>query len=125
MACLRLAARPLSFAISVVASAQVTPPISIDTAQKYFAEAGSLCHADDGKLWGISLCGRIMFVDPGNRPIVAGDADAKGALKPEGGVVVGSLPADQTMANAAVEWSGVHWTQSYGRSPATKVSEKP
>jgi hypothetical protein len=111
MGCLCLATVPLLFAISVVTSAQAPRPISIETAQTYFAEARSLCQADHGQLWGISLCGPIMFVDPKGRSIVASDADAKGALKAEGGVFIGSLPADQTIANTAVEWSGVHWTQ--------------
>lgn len=74
-------------------------------------EAQSLCQADHGHLWGISLCGPIMFVDPRSRSIIASDPDAEGALKAEGGIFVGSLPADQTIANTAVEWSGVRWTQ--------------
>ena len=111
MGYMRLAAIPLLFAISFVASAQTPPPIPIETAQTYFAEARSLCQADHGQLWGISLCGPIMFVDPKSRSIVASEADAKGVLKTEGGVFIGSLPADQTIANTAVEWSGVHWTQ--------------
>jgi hypothetical protein len=97
--------------ISVLASAQEPPSIPIETAQTYFAEARSLCQADHGQLWGISLCGPIMLVDPRSRSIVASEADAKGMLKAQGGVFIGFLPADQTMANTAVEWAGVHWTQ--------------
>jgi hypothetical protein len=111
MSCLRLATIPVLFAISVVASAQTPPPIPIDAAQAYFAEARSLCQADHGQLWGISLCGPIMFVDPRSRSIVASDPDTKGALKVAGSVFIGILPADQAIANTAVEWSGVHWTQ--------------
>ena len=111
MGCPRRATVSLLFAIFVVASAQAPPAISIEPAQAYFAEARSLCQADHGQLWGISLCGPIMFVDPKSRSIVASDADAKGALKAEGSVFIGSLPADQTIANTAVEWSGVHWSQ--------------
>lgn len=111
MGYLRLATVRLLLASSVIASAQTPQPIPIEKAQTYFAEARSLCQADHGQLWGTSLCGPIMFVDPKGRSIVASDADARGVLKAEGGVFVGSLPADQTMANTAVEWSGVHWTQ--------------
>ncbi len=62
---------------------------------------------------GVSLCGPIRFVDPTSRTIVASQADAKGQLKAEAGagVFVGLLPTDQNIANTAVEWSGVYWTQ--------------
>ena len=111
MGCLRLAFVSLLSTIPLIASTQTSEPIPIETAQTYFAEAQSLCQADHGRLWGVSLCGPIMFVDPTSRFIVASQADAKGVLKPKGGVFIGSLPADQLIANTAVQWSGVHWTQ--------------
>jgi hypothetical protein len=111
MGCLRFPAVSLLFMIPAIASTQTPQPIPIETAQTYLAEAQALCQADHGQLWGLSLCGPIMFVDPRTRFIVASQADTKGALKADGGVFIGSLPADQTIANTAVEWSGVHWTQ--------------
>jgi hypothetical protein len=108
---LRFAAASSLFMIPSIASTQAPQPIPIETAQTYFAEAQVLCQADHGQLWGVSLCGPIMFVDPRTRFIVASQADTKGALKADGGVFIGSLPADQTIANTAVEWSGLHWTQ--------------
>ncbi|HEY6369322.1 MAG TPA: hypothetical protein VIX37_01975 [Candidatus Sulfotelmatobacter sp.] len=91
--------------------AETPEPIPVETAQTYFSEAHSLCQADHGRLWGVSLCGPIMFVDPQSRRIVASQADAKGLLKAERGVFVGLMPMEQNIANTAVEWSGVHWTQ--------------
>lgn len=111
MECLRVATALLLSTIPTTASAQTPQPIPIETAQTYFSEAQSLCQADHGQLWGVSLCGPIMFVDPQNRSIVASQADANGLLKAEGGVFVGLMPTDQNIANTAVEWSGVHWTQ--------------
>ena len=93
------------------ASAQTPPRIPIETAKMYFSEAQLLCQADHGQLWGVSLFGPIMFVDPQSRNIVASQADAQGRLKAEGGVFVGLLPTDQNIANTAVEWAGVYWTQ--------------
>jgi hypothetical protein len=97
--------------IPLADSSQTRQPIPIETAQTYFSEARSLCQADHGQLWGVSLCGPIMFVDPQSRSIVASQADATGLLKAEDGVFVGILPSDQNIANTAVEWSGVYWTQ--------------
>ncbi len=61
-----------------------------------------------------------MFVDPQTRSIVASRADAYGILKSEDSVFVGSLPTDQNIANTAVEWSGVRWTQMQWRLPDDK-----
>jgi hypothetical protein len=35
----------------------------------------------------------------------------QGALKPEEGIFTGILPDKENIANTAVEWSGLHWTQ--------------
>lgn len=92
-------------------NAHAAAAIPLETAKGYFAEAQSECEADHGQLWGISLCGPMMFVDPQSRFIVANQVDAKGILKAEGGVFTGTLPASQNIANTAVDWSGVRWTQ--------------
>jgi hypothetical protein len=65
-----------------------------------------------------------MFVDPKSRFIVASQADTKGALKADGGVFIGSLPADQTIANTAVQWSGIHWTQMLWPLPGDERRRK-
>jgi hypothetical protein len=101
----------LLFAPPAVALAQEPSPIPIDSAKRAFAQAHALCAADGGKLWGVSLCGPIMFVDAPSRSIVASEADGKGALAAQGGAFAGRLPSDQNVANTAVEWSGVKWTQ--------------
>ena len=91
--------------------AQTVQPIPFATAQSYFLEAKGLCEADAGKLWGVSLCGPMMFIDPDSRDIVANQADAKGALVLRDGVYVGVLPKSENMANTSTEWSGTRWTE--------------
>ncbi len=86
-------------------------PIPIAEARAVFVQAQSLCEADGGRLWGASLCGPIMLVDPKTRAIVASQADAKGALRAQDGVFVGELPQEANAANTATEWSGTRWTQ--------------
>ena len=96
----------------VCALAQIPEtPLAKSKAQLYFQEAQTLCGLDHGQLWGVSLCGPIMFVDPQSRYVVANQADANGFLKAEGNVFVGYLPKDQNVANTGADWSGVHWTQ--------------
>jgi hypothetical protein len=102
---------PLLLGLSLSASAQSPEAIPIDSAARIFAEARAICATDAGKLWGVSLCGPIMFVDAPSRRIVASDADAKGVLAAKDGAFVGVLPPDQNVSNTATDWSGTRWTQ--------------
>ena len=45
---------------ATAAAAQVQPQL----AQRYFAEAKAICERDAGRLWGVSLCGPLVIVDP-------------------------------------------------------------
>jgi hypothetical protein len=86
-------------------------PIPLAVAARDFAEASAACARDAGALWGVSLCGPMMLADPKTRFVVANRADARGLLRARGGVFVGTLPAEVNIANTAVEWAGVRWTQ--------------
>ena len=83
---------PLLLGLASLARAQASHPSPIDTAKRYFVEAHALCTADNGKLWGVSLCGPIMLIDAPSRSIVASEGDAKGALKPRDGVSPKNVP---------------------------------
>jgi hypothetical protein len=76
-----------------------------------FEQARALCEADGGALWGASLCGPIMIVDPADRAVIASHADAGGLLVAEDGVFTGTLPPATMLANTRLEWSGTAWTQ--------------
>ena len=92
-------------------SAQSAPTISTALAASYFTEASALCTRDGGKLWGVSTCGPMLFVDPSTRQIVASQADAYGALHREGAVFTGQLPDKENVANTAGTWSGTRWSE--------------
>ncbi|HEL3849647.1 TPA: hypothetical protein UMZ03_000323 [Stenotrophomonas maltophilia] len=85
--------------------------LSVAAAREVFLHAEQLCNGDQGRLWGHSLCGPMMLVDPGSRQVIASHADVQGALKASGNVFAGQLPADAIVANTAVDWSGTRWTQ--------------
>ncbi|HDS1510710.1 MULTISPECIES: hypothetical protein [Stenotrophomonas] len=53
----------------------------------------------------------MMQVGPKSRQVTASQADAHGALKERGNVFAGQLPSDAIVANTAVDWSGIRWTQ--------------
>lgn len=79
-------------------------------AEQYFDEARKNCEGDAGKLWGKSLCGPMLFADPGTRAIVGNQADAEARLTRQKGVFVGTLPAEINIANTATTWAGTRWT---------------
>ncbi len=85
-------------------------PIDLAEAKTRFAEAKKLAQADHGQLWGKSVEGPMMFVDPRTRYVVGNQADAEGLLKPAGDVFIGKLPPKIPIANTACQWAGVHWS---------------
>lgn len=90
------------------AAASFTPANAVEV----FAAASKDCIADNGKLWGISLCGPIMLVDPASHRIITNQADTEDKLKNVApGVYTGQLPPAQPVANTATDWAGVRWTQ--------------
>ena len=94
------------------------PPFEPAQAKAWFAEAKQQCQKDGGKLWGASLCGPIMLVEPSTRRMIANQADAQGLLKAEQGVFTGRLPDDVSFANSSLEWAGVRWAQMGWPLPA-------
>lgn len=112
LACLLLLASlpALSAGLPVPADA-AAEDARLATARAWFDEAARQCEADHGRLWGESLCGPLLLVDPGTRQVIASQGDADGQLAPAGGVFVGTLPPDQTLANTALDWAGVRWSE--------------
>jgi hypothetical protein len=98
-------------------AAQV-PPIDLSLARRYFSEAETSCQRDNSKLWGVSLCGPMLFVDPKTRAVAANQGDLEGRLKNSGEVFVGKLPNQMNIANTAVEWAGVKWAMMIWPLPA-------
>lgn len=97
------------------------PTIDLVLAHKYFREADSLCRRDAGKLWGVTLCGPMLLVDPKTRAVVANQADKQNVLSKNGNVFVGRLPAQVNVANTATQWAGVKWTMVVFPLPEDKI----
>lgn len=75
------------------------------------AELRALCQADTGALWGRSLCGPLMVVDPATRRVWTSEPDIAGLLQRTGAGWVGGLPVGVPVANTTIEWAGVRWIQ--------------
>jgi hypothetical protein len=58
------------------------------------------------ELWGVSLCGPLIFVDPSTRRAIASADPGVGDFGREGVIWVGQLPANVSVANTSVELGG-------------------
>lgn len=98
----------------LIMSLQAAPAaaaVDRDGAVLVFNEAQTICERDADALWGRSLCGPILIVDPMDRAAIANQQDPGDALVAEGGVFTGTLPAGAVLADTRIEWSGQRWTQ--------------
>lgn len=68
-------------------------------AQSYFKEAVALCERDGGKLWGVSLCGPMVFADAATKTIATSQPAPDGAR-----------PGGLGFLNAPVTWGGTRWS---------------
>jgi len=73
--------------------------VNQEKAASYFKEAAALCEREGGRLWGVSLCGPMVFADAATKTI-ATNQPAPDAKRP---------PA-LGFANAAMDWGGVRWS---------------
>ena len=68
-------------------------------------EADAICRRDNGALWGVSLRGPMLLVEPATRSVFANQPGGEKELKANGDVFAGKLPDQINVANTAVEWA--------------------
>ena len=101
----------VTIALASLSCGSAQAAIDLVQAQSIFGQAQAICTRDDGALWGITLCGPILLVDPDDRAVVANQADATGVLVPAGAVYTGTLPPSEEISDTTVEWSGTRWSE--------------
>src|SRR5262245_52744823 len=67
-------------------------------AEAYFKEAATICQRDGGRLWGVSLCGPMVFADARTRTL------ATNQPRP-----TGEWPRALGFGNAPIKWGGSRW----------------
>ena len=110
--------RPRRFAASIAACAVLlgsataarAQPLDTASALDALRDARSACRADDGALWGRSLCGPVALVDGATRLVIANDSVGGRRFLPFGDAYVTTLPASQYVANTSFRWGGREWT---------------
>lgn len=99
-------------------------PLTPAAASAIFSDFDRLCRIEGGRTWGTSLCGPLLLVAPSTRAAIANRPDDGGVLRPSGSVFVGRLPDTVAVANTAVEWQGLRWTQVLWPVPADPVEQR-
>lgn len=84
-----------------------------------------MCSADAGRLWGASLCGPLIVVDPQTRQVWATQRDNQNVLVlTAGGGWAGTLPQGVPIANSTVEWAGIRWIMVMGPLPENATERR-
>jgi hypothetical protein len=84
---------------------------AVDTASMRAAAREFLAGCDGGtRLWGKSLCGPLVIVDPETRFAIATARPASGEWWNHDGLFAGQLPPDVKVANTALDWNGERWS---------------
>jgi hypothetical protein len=91
-------------ALAGLAFARAELPNAESNATRALREADAICQSDNGALWGTSLCGPVLLVDPVTRLVVANQLDRENRLKSNGESFVGKLSEQINIANTAVDW---------------------
>lgn len=92
-----------------IAGASSPSGISTAAAAKTFARANALCTADDGRLWGVSLCVPMMFVDPNSLQAVANTKVPQATR--DGAMFRFAFPPGTQVADAPMSYAGIRWAQ--------------
>ncbi|WP_438852838.1 hypothetical protein [Brevundimonas nasdae] len=102
----------LALAVVLASSGAASAQSRLDaaSANTVFERARLLCEADEGRTWGVSLCGPILIADPATRRVVANVDGLEKPLERTGAVFEGLLPDNVPIANTAVRWNGRAWT---------------
>lgn len=88
-------------------AAEPTPQSRL--AMQALQDLGRVCQTEGILLWGKSLCGRVVLVDPSTNAAIANQPDPDGKFRKEGDVFVGDFPEQFTPANTSIQWGGEEW----------------
>jgi len=119
---LGIALAAITIVIPPILRAATPPALTASNAEPVFAEAKRLCSADHGQLWGVSLCGPMLLVDPATRRIITNRQSAQDDLLGINGLFEGRLPSNVSVANTALDWDGTRWSMLLWPLPADRTT---
>src|ERR1700761_1050174 len=70
----------------------------------------SICEKDGRLLWGKSLCGPMVLIEPSTGSAIANRPDPEGKFRREGSVYIGVLPEQIIPSNTSLHWGQENWS---------------
>lgn len=98
----------LVLCVSSTSCSQSSNPM--EKAAPCFENLKKVSDLDNGKLWGKTLYGPMMFVDVQTRNLVANQQNKENSFEQKGNLFFGQLPEDIIIANTAINYCGEIWT---------------
>ena len=115
---------PIPMVFAAVLQAVAPPPFDSIGARQIFDLVSRIAGEDRGRLWGRSLDGPVLLVDPATRRVFANRAGAAARWTSSGNVFAGTLPDGLASANTAVTLDGERWTMVMWPLPADAASRR-
>jgi hypothetical protein len=78
----------------------------------FFTKYNSLCHADNGEMWGISLLGPLLIIDKEHKIIYSNTQDRYHHFNKTGSFYTGTLPDTLGFGSTSTHWLDIHWAQT-------------
>lgn len=96
---------------SPITRARAQQAVAVDTAgaASTLHDVDAVCAADGGALWGLSLCGRLILIDPRAHVAIANRSDSRNSLRPWQGAFVGPWVDSMGRSNTSIQWDGSAW----------------
>jgi hypothetical protein len=82
----------------------------------------AVCRGDAGGLWGHTLCGPLILVDPATRQAYVTEQPPGAGFAPAGELWHGALPAELGRSNTAIPWAGRLWAMALLPLPAERFA---
>ena len=103
--------RLITLVLVVLSHASIAQEIDSESVGQAFDEFQLICRKDNGALWGKSLCGRLMVVDPETRQAWFNVEPPIPHRKLRENLYTAKYPADSNVANTSITWNGQRWIQ--------------
>ena len=90
-------------------AAAAEPPLQHESAVRALAELARVCDPEGMLLWGKSLCGPVVLVNPSTHDALANRPDPEAKFRKDGDVFAGLFPHEFTPANTSIRWGDQDW----------------
>lgn len=101
--------RTLLLLASLLLASAASAQTDMTSARSGLREFQQVCAEEGTRFWGVSLCGRLLLVEPRTRLTIATFREPDGKFSERDGLFEGTLPTEIQIANTSVHWGADDW----------------